>query len=441
MQCAYQRAVSACLGTGENMECPDCSALINLYYTGDVNKSPRDELEELRKTANDRTPVGAARKAANEARKAGKDALDRAADARTVAALAEELAQHTAAPKHITAAANDALNKANAADKAAAKASEAADRADTAAGNADSAECIRTTNAANDTAAAARNAANEAKDATELVNEWVDTILEEAKTALEKAKNELRLAPDDKQKNQAVEKTMQALNMVTTAVGKGAAGKVAAPATGGGASTSASQRKPTDVYGVTTDCLNPGCCWFHVCCDKCIARHRGPCCKIGKHCGVYVVVEPGIGQEMLSRLTMVMLDITQYDGADQSSGTEPATLADKANLLKLRQSVLEKLNEVEQRIARSQLRRDQLASKPRQNWTPDDWADHAVFDADDSFRDKLADESRQIENLLKAPAGEGPVQRRTLNPYYAPTTFPALQFRQQLNTLAPNPPQ
>ena len=44
MQCAYQRAVSACLGTGEATECPECSSLINLFYTAVPNKSPTAQL-------------------------------------------------------------------------------------------------------------------------------------------------------------------------------------------------------------------------------------------------------------------------------------------------------------------------------------------------------------------------------------------------------------
>jgi hypothetical protein len=72
------------------------------------------------------------------------------------------------------------------------------------------------------------------------------------------------------------------------------------------------QQQLTDLYGYTADDLKINCCWFHVCCAKCIGKHRHECCKVGEYCGVYVVVEPGVGQEMLSRLTLVILDFAQY---------------------------------------------------------------------------------------------------------------------------------
>ena len=54
----------------------------------------------------------------------------------------------------------------------------------------------------------------------------------------------------------------------------------------------APQQDLRDLYGITADDLCPGFCWFHVCCKKCIARHRcNCCCKVGEYCGVYVVVE------------------------------------------------------------------------------------------------------------------------------------------------------
>jgi hypothetical protein len=72
------------------------------------------------------------------------------------------------------------------------------------------------------------------------------------------------------------------------------------------------ERYIADLAGVTADDLNAGCCWFRVCCTKCICKHRHACCKVGEYCGVFVVVEGCVGQEMLSRLTLVMLDFAQY---------------------------------------------------------------------------------------------------------------------------------
>jgi hypothetical protein len=74
------------------------------------------------------------------------------------------------------------------------------------------------------------------------------------------------------------------------------------------------QQSAADLSGITADDLNAGCCWFRVCCAKCIGDHRHGCCKVGEYCGVYVVVEGTIGQEMLSRLTLIMLDLAQYRG-------------------------------------------------------------------------------------------------------------------------------
>ena len=43
---------------------------------------------------------------------------------------------------------------------------------------------------------------------------------------------------------------------------------------------------------VTSECLRPGCCWFHVACEKCLPKYS-KCCRIGHYCGVYVCVPPG----------------------------------------------------------------------------------------------------------------------------------------------------
>ncbi|MGO9114955.1 MAG: hypothetical protein ACLP9L_37565 [Thermoguttaceae bacterium] len=75
------------------------------------------------------------------------------------------------------------------------------------------------------------------------------------------------------------------------------------------------QQENTDLYGYTADDVVTNRRWFRVCCANCLERHRRPCGKVGEYYGIYVVVQPGIGQEMLTRLTMVMLDFAQFDPA------------------------------------------------------------------------------------------------------------------------------
>ena len=58
---------------------------------------------------------------------------------------------------------------------------------------------------------------------------------------------------------------------------------------------------------VTSECLRPGCCWFHVACEKCLPKYS-KCRHVGHYCGVYVCVPPGRGQDELSKLTLVILD-------------------------------------------------------------------------------------------------------------------------------------
>ena len=101
------------------------------------------------------------------------------------------------------------------------------------------------------------------------------------------------------------------------------------------------QQELTDLYGYTADDLQTTCCWFRVCCPKCISKHRHECCKVGEYCGVYVVVEPGIGQEMLTRLTLVMLDFAQYQGAIKAPGKKDDFQSNVAKYLTIR---IEKLS-------------------------------------------------------------------------------------------------
>jgi hypothetical protein len=71
------------------------------------------------------------------------------------------------------------------------------------------------------------------------------------------------------------------------------------------------EKRPTDEFIVTSECLLPQCCWFQICCDKCLPKDR-ECCLIGHYCGVYVVVPPGDGQNRLSHLTLAILDYAMY---------------------------------------------------------------------------------------------------------------------------------
>ena len=108
------------------------------------------------------------------------------------------------------------------------------------------------------------------------------------------------------------------------------------------------QRSVADLSGITADDLNAGCCWFRVCCAKCIGRHRHDCCKVGEYCGVHVVVEGNIGQEMLSRLTLVMLDLAQYKGL-----TPKPPYAQQDELLKERQQVNDQIQHIIKQIVQA----------------------------------------------------------------------------------------
>ena len=57
---------------------------------------------------------------------------------------------------------------------------------------------------------------------------------------------------------------------------------------------------------VTSECLKPGCCWFHVGCAKCVPK-KGKCNLVGHYCGIYVWVGPE-GRDELSKLTLAILD-------------------------------------------------------------------------------------------------------------------------------------
>jgi hypothetical protein len=57
---------------------------------------------------------------------------------------------------------------------------------------------------------------------------------------------------------------------------------------------------------VTSECLRPDLCWFHVGCEKC-AHKCGKCNLIGHYCGVYVWVGPE-GRDELTKLTLAILD-------------------------------------------------------------------------------------------------------------------------------------
>jgi hypothetical protein len=64
--------------------------------------------------------------------------------------------------------------------------------------------------------------------------------------------------------------------------------------------------------GITTsECLSPGCCWFHIGCKKCLPKD---CSRlmVGEHCGVYVWVTPE-GRDQLTKLTLTILDYALHD--------------------------------------------------------------------------------------------------------------------------------
>jgi hypothetical protein len=62
---------------------------------------------------------------------------------------------------------------------------------------------------------------------------------------------------------------------------------------------------------VTSECLKPGCCWFHVGCKKCLPK-RTKCMLVGEYCGCYVWVLPE-GRDQLTKLTLAILDYAMHD--------------------------------------------------------------------------------------------------------------------------------
>ena len=132
--------------------------------------------------------------------------------------------------------------------------------------------------------------------------------------------------------------------------------------------------------GVTADDLNVGCCWFRVCCAKCIGKHRHGCCKIGECCGCYVVVDDNIGQEMLSRLTLVMLNLAQYKGVPPQ-----LPYATQGMLIDKKQRINDRINDIIVEIAESKDKPAESKDKP----------------AKPEAADGLTQRVTEIENLQK----------------------------------------
>ena len=67
---------------------------------------------------------------------------------------------------------------------------------------------------------------------------------------------------------------------------------------------------------VTSECLKSDCCWFHIGCKKCLAKHceskHCRCVAIGEYCGLYVWVLPE-GQDQLTKLTLTILDYALHE--------------------------------------------------------------------------------------------------------------------------------
>ena len=184
------------------------------------------------------------------------------------------------------------------------------------------------------------------------------------------------------------------------------------------------QQEQLDLYGVTADCLYPpnGCCWFRVCCAKCIGKHHHQCCRVAEHCGVFIVVEPGIGQEMLSRLTLVMLDFAQYEGA------KPPVAVDgqRACLSQQRRDAVNRLIEVQCRLIDIDSKLQKTLPGGKEDPELLRQRDMAVTQAK-RWTDLIA----QIDKLLPAPtATPTATAQRQLDPN---SQGWMLQFKQGLN--------
>jgi hypothetical protein len=67
---------------------------------------------------------------------------------------------------------------------------------------------------------------------------------------------------------------------------------------------------------VTSESLKSDCCWFHVGCKKCMAKHcearHCRCVAVGEYCGCCVWVFPE-GQDQLTKLTLTILDYALHE--------------------------------------------------------------------------------------------------------------------------------
>jgi hypothetical protein len=83
------------------------------------------------------------------------------------------------------------------------------------------------------------------------------------------------------------------------------------------ATSESPQKDPKDLVWTNVECLEHDCCWFEVCCQKCMVKKCQKCrgCLVGEYNGVCVLVHKGEGQKMLSKLTLVILDFAIYDAA------------------------------------------------------------------------------------------------------------------------------
>ncbi|MGY8771494.1 MAG: hypothetical protein ACKVH8_24025 [Pirellulales bacterium] len=65
-----------------------------------------------------------------------------------------------------------------------------------------------------------------------------------------------------------------------------------------------------------------GSCWFQIGTKACVPKH---CTLVGKHCDTYVWVEPGWGQDELSKLTMQILEYSFYEAVVKPAPTKEVT--------------------------------------------------------------------------------------------------------------------
>ena len=195
---------------------------------------------------------------------------------------------------------------------------------------------------------------------------------------------------------------------------------------------------------VTSECLKPECCWFHVCCKKCMPKHCD-CLLTGSYCGVHVWVGPE-GRNELTKLTLAILDYATNNPPVQATKTvvyyvdayglpttqskAVGTVTAAIGVTEQNLSLLSTPRPDEARFEES-LDRRLRSVREQLNATKDADQRKTLLDKEQSLQDKL--------DFLHERLRTGGLKQQYYQLTPNPTGFNALGVQQQLNTLSPTP--